>query len=117
MQSFSVQMGSWRDAPNDGRDTHAPARRTVRCVLVGPEYNCDVIRRAILFVGGAAVSLPNLIAALAEIQSNDCARAAKYSESRRGVALLVMQNDRTIFERYARGAVAEGRWPIFSGTK
>jgi CubicO group peptidase (beta-lactamase class C family) len=53
----------------------------------------------------------------AEIQSSDCARAANYSESRRGVSMLVMQNGRTIFEDYANGGSASGRWPIFSGTK
>src|SRR6266480_1755878 len=55
--------------------------------------------------------------AIAEIQHADCARAAKYSESRRGVSILVMQNGRTIFEHYANGGSASGRWPIFSGTK
>jgi CubicO group peptidase (beta-lactamase class C family) len=53
----------------------------------------------------------------AEIQPADCARAAKYSESRRGVSMLVLQNGRTIFEQYANGGSAGGRWPIFSGTK
>src|SRR5439155_8752812 len=53
----------------------------------------------------------------AEIQPSDCARAAKYSETRRGVSMLVMQNGRTIFEHYANGGSASGRWPIFSGTK
>jgi CubicO group peptidase (beta-lactamase class C family) len=53
----------------------------------------------------------------AEIQPSDCARAAKYSESRRGSAVLVMQNGRTIFEHYANGGSANRRWPIFSGTK
>ncbi|HEY5992595.1 MAG TPA: serine hydrolase [Candidatus Udaeobacter sp.] len=53
----------------------------------------------------------------AEIQPSDCARAAKYSESRRGVSMLVMQNGRMIFEHYANGGSASGRWPIFSGTK
>jgi CubicO group peptidase (beta-lactamase class C family) len=53
----------------------------------------------------------------AAIQAADCARAAKYSESRRGSALLVMQNGRTIFEHYANGGSANRRWPIFSGTK
>ena len=55
--------------------------------------------------------------AFAEIQPADCARAAKYSESKRGVSMLVMQNGRTIFERYANGGSASERWPIFSGTK
>ncbi len=55
--------------------------------------------------------------AVAEIRATDCARAAKYSESKRGVSMLVMQNGRTIFEHYANGGSAGGRWPIFSGTK
>jgi CubicO group peptidase (beta-lactamase class C family) len=55
--------------------------------------------------------------AFAEIQASDCEHAAKYSESRRGSAVLVMQNSRTIFEHYANGGSANGRWPIFSGTK
>src|SRR5213076_1245115 len=55
--------------------------------------------------------------AFAEIRSADCARAAKYPESKRGVSMLVMQNGRTIFEHYANGGSADGRWPIFSGTK
>jgi CubicO group peptidase (beta-lactamase class C family) len=53
----------------------------------------------------------------AEIRPDDCARAAKYSESKRGVSILVMQNGRTIFERYSNGGSSRGRWPIFSGTK
>ena len=53
----------------------------------------------------------------ATLQPADCARAAKYSESKRGMSLLVMQNDRTVFEHYANGGMADGRWPIFSGTK
>jgi CubicO group peptidase (beta-lactamase class C family) len=55
--------------------------------------------------------------AFAEIRPSDCARAAKYSESKRGVSMLVMQSGRTIFERYANGGSARERWPIFSGTK
>jgi CubicO group peptidase (beta-lactamase class C family) len=55
--------------------------------------------------------------ALAEIRPADCARAAKYSENKRGISLLVMQNGQTIFEHYANGGSPDGRWPIFSGTK
>lgn len=55
--------------------------------------------------------------AQAEIRATDCARAAKYSESKRGVSMLVIQNGQTIFEHYANGGSARGRWPIFSGTK
>src|SRR5437870_10171474 len=54
---------------------------------------------------------------LAEIHPSDCARAAQYSERRRGVSMLVIQNGRTVFEHYANGGSARGRWPIFSGTK
>jgi CubicO group peptidase (beta-lactamase class C family) len=53
----------------------------------------------------------------AEIRVADCARGAKYSESKRGVSMLVIQNGRTVFEHYANGGSASGRWPIFSGTK
>jgi CubicO group peptidase (beta-lactamase class C family) len=55
--------------------------------------------------------------ALGEIEPGDCTRAAKYSESRRGISMLVMQNGRTIFEHYANGGMGERRSPIFSGTK
>jgi CubicO group peptidase (beta-lactamase class C family) len=55
--------------------------------------------------------------ASAEVQHADCAHAAKYSESRRGVSILVIQNGRTIFEQYANGGSVNERWPIFSGTK
>jgi CubicO group peptidase (beta-lactamase class C family) len=55
--------------------------------------------------------------AFSEIRVADCARAAKYSESKRGVSMLIMQNGRTIFQHYANGGSASGRWPIFSGTK
>jgi CubicO group peptidase (beta-lactamase class C family) len=55
--------------------------------------------------------------AFAELQPRNCARAAKYSESKRGVSMLVIQNGRTVFEHYANGGMRNGRWPIFSGTK
>src|SRR5260370_34385166 len=45
----------------------------------------------------------------AEIRPADCARAAKYSESKRGVSMLVMQNGRTIFEHYANGGSVRPR--------
>jgi len=61
------------------------------------------------------IAVPTI--ACAEIQPSDCARAAKYSESKRGASMLVVQNGRTIFEHYANGGSARGRWPIFSGTK
>jgi len=55
--------------------------------------------------------------AFGDITPENCARAAKYSEGKRGIAMLVLQNGRTIFEHYAPGNIADGRWPIFSGTK
>jgi hypothetical protein len=36
--------------------------------------------------------------AAAELQPRSCARAAKYSESKGGISMLVMQNGRTVFE-------------------
>src|SRR6266550_6276434 len=56
-------------------------------------------------------------AVFGEIKASDCTNAAKYSESRRGSAMLVMQNGRTIFEHYANDGSPNRRWPIFSGTK
>src|SRR6266566_4674046 len=67
--------------------------------------------------GFLILTLATSTSAQAEIRATDCARAAKYSESKRGVSILVMQNGRTIFEHYANGGSARGRWPIFSGTK
>lgn len=52
-----------------------------------------------------------------QIRPENCTRAANYSENKRGISMLVMQNGQTIFEHYPKGAIAEGRWPIFSGTK
>ncbi len=63
------------------------------------------------------VTLGAVQVAFAEIRPADCARAAKYSESKRGNAILVLQNGRTVFEHYANGGSASQRWPIFSGTK
>jgi CubicO group peptidase (beta-lactamase class C family) len=64
-----------------------------------------------------AVYLVVATSGFAQIQPSDCERAAKYSEKKRGVSMLVLQNGRTIFERYANGGSARERWPIFSGTK
>lgn len=55
--------------------------------------------------------------AFADITPKNCQRAAKYSEGKRGTAILVLQNGNTIFEHYANGGAANLRWPIFSGTK
>src|SRR2546426_8600887 len=64
----------------------------------------------------ALVFLTSTIA-FAEIRPADCTRAARYSESKRGISMLVKQNGRTIFEHYANGGAPGTRWPIFSGTK
>jgi CubicO group peptidase (beta-lactamase class C family) len=69
------------------------------------------------YSGLLLVSLATSPSALGEIRVADCERAAKYSEGRRGASMLVLQNGRTIFEHYANGGSANGRWPIFSGTK
>ena len=96
-----------RDANPQGKfaiaRTRSPARET----------------RALPGISASAflVALALATTTFAEIDRSDCARAATYSESRRGVSMLVMQNGRTIFEHYANGGSASGRWPIFSGTK
>jgi CubicO group peptidase (beta-lactamase class C family) len=64
-----------------------------------------------------AFAITGSTTAFADLKPADCARAAKYSESKRGNAMLVIQNGRTIFEHYANGGSADARWPIFSGTK
>ncbi len=64
-----------------------------------------------------ALILARSTIAFAEITPKNCQRAAKYSESKRGVAILVMQNGNTVFEHYTNGGAANLRWPIFSGTK
>jgi CubicO group peptidase (beta-lactamase class C family) len=64
-----------------------------------------------------ALALLGSTTAVAEIRPSDCARAAKYSESKRGISILVLQNGRTVFEHYANGGKTDGRSPIFSGTK
>jgi CubicO group peptidase (beta-lactamase class C family) len=64
-----------------------------------------------------ALALLRPAIAFGDIKPDDCARAAKYSEGQRGISMLAMQNGRTVFEHYANGGQADGRWPIFSGTK
>jgi hypothetical protein len=54
----------------------------------------DACRYPIYFAIALALSSTS---AQAEIQATDCARAAKYSESKRGASMLVIQNGRTIF--------------------
>jgi CubicO group peptidase (beta-lactamase class C family) len=78
-------------------------------------HHAGSVRSPIFFA--AALVLVTSTIAFAEIQPSDCARAAKYSETRRGSAVLVLQNGRTIFEHYANGGSANRPWPIFSGTK
>jgi CubicO group peptidase (beta-lactamase class C family) len=62
-------------------------------------------------------SLVTSTSSLADIQPSNCARAANYSENKRGFSMLVMQNGRTVFEHYANGGSADSRCKIFSGTK
>jgi CubicO group peptidase (beta-lactamase class C family) len=72
--------------------------------------------RALVFFGFfLLIARPTISSS--DLRPIDCARAAKYSEGRRGISTLVMQNGRTIFEHYANGGAVDARWPIFSGTK
>ena len=62
-------------------------------------------------------SLVTSTASFADIQLGNCARAANYSENKRGFSMLVMQNGKTVFEHYANGGGGDMRCKIFSGTK
>ena len=62
-------------------------------------------------------SLARSTSSFADIQPGNCARAANYSENKRGFSMLVSQNGRTVFEHYANGGSADARCKIFSGTK
>jgi CubicO group peptidase (beta-lactamase class C family) len=73
-----------------------------------------MIRAVVLSV---ALLLARSTSSFAEIRSKDCERAAKYSDERRGVSMLVVQNGQTVFEHYSNGGAANGARPIFSGTK
>jgi len=73
--------------------------------------------KSLAFFAGFLLMATSSTTALAGLRAPDCAHAAKYSESKRGISMLVIQNGRTIFEHYANGGSADGKWPIFSGTK
>ena len=92
--------------------TELPARRCGQCKAAAPPA---LLRLSLAILVAAWFAYGRT--ASADIQPNNCSRAAKYSESKRGTAMLVIQNGRTVFEHYAPGAAANGRWPIFSGTK
>lgn len=62
-------------------------------------------------------SIATSTSSFADIQPDNCARAANYSESKRGFSMLVMQNGHTVFEHYANGGSADSRCKILSGTK
>jgi CubicO group peptidase (beta-lactamase class C family) len=62
-------------------------------------------------------SLATSTSSFADIQPGNCARAANYSEDKRGFSMLVIQKGRTVFEHYANGGSADSRCKIFSGTK
>jgi CubicO group peptidase (beta-lactamase class C family) len=63
------------------------------------------------------LALATATSAFGKIRPENCGRAAKYFEKTGGVSMLVMQNGRIVFERYANGGMENRRWPIFSGTK
>ena len=62
-------------------------------------------------------SIATSTSCFAQIQPGNCARAASYSENKRGFSMLVMQNEKTVFEHYANGGGVDMRCKIFSGTK
>jgi CubicO group peptidase (beta-lactamase class C family) len=73
------------------------------------------MRSLVFIIGFLLVEVST--SAFAELKPTDCARAAKYSESKHGTSMVVMQRGKIIFEHYANGGVVDGAWPIFSGTK
>jgi len=73
------------------------------------------IRAAALSIFASIVT--STFSSAADIQPGNCVRAAAYSEKNRGFSVLVMQNDKTVFEHYANGGGADMRCKIFSGTK
>ena len=85
----------------------------------GADYKCHVvfqtIRALALVAGSFLIAISTT--AFGQLRPADSVRAAKYSESKRGISMLVIQNGRTIFEHYANGGSPGKRWPIFSGTK
>jgi CubicO group peptidase (beta-lactamase class C family) len=97
----------------DAQRVESPAsgRRQQAGSLCSPEMTRGRSLIALFVIFTTSASL------FAGIIPSDCARAAKYSEGKRGASLLVMQSGRIVFEHYANGGSAGGRWPIFSGTK
>jgi len=85
----------------------------------GADYKCQVVfqRTRALALLAVFFLIATSTTAFGQLRAADSARAAKYSESKRGISMLVMQNGRTIFEHYANGGSPGRRWPIFSGTK
>jgi CubicO group peptidase (beta-lactamase class C family) len=55
--------------------------------------------------------------ASADISPASCQAALKYSAARRGLSLLVLQNDRVVYEAYSNGFGPDHIASIYSGTK
>jgi len=69
-------------------------------------------------VATSLIAIPATTSSLAaDIQPGNCALAAAYSANNRGFSMLVMQNGKTVFERYSNGGGTDMRCKIFSGTK
>jgi CubicO group peptidase (beta-lactamase class C family) len=80
--------------------------------------NCLLFMKEILcwwLVLVASVSLYS--SASADISIASCEAAQKYSAARRGLSLLVLQDDRIIYEAYSNGFGPDRVTSIYSGTK
>jgi CubicO group peptidase (beta-lactamase class C family) len=110
------QLQRERETLGSVRTLLSGEHRLPACPFRQPVRNAIPVPGRQLFIA-LLIYIPLSTSAQADISAADCSRAAKYSESKRGVSMLVMQNGRTIFEHYANGGSARGRWPIFSGTK
>ena len=67
--------------------------------------------------GAAALPLFATVLARAAPTEAGLEAAAAYSAEHQGLSMLVMQDGRTVFERYTRPAVKEAGWELASGTK
>src|SRR4029077_6754720 len=88
-----------------------------RCRRPGIPHDLSTGMTARAVALSIVASLATSTSSFADILPSNCARAANYSENKRGFSMLVMQNGRTIFEHYANGGSADSRCKIFSGTK
>lgn len=70
-------------------------------------------RRHLIAASGALLTMPSL----AHARSADWQAVQAYSDSRRGVSLLVLRDGETLHEAYSGGGAVDRAWELASGTK